>query len=276
MVTPVQGPTGILSWRRVKPRRQRAGVDPLIIELSSESNSGPATTDIIRHGEIVSYHLAPLGSNYTFVVKIEMDGNESQAIYKPREGEAPLWDFPSGTLYKREYAAYLLSEILGWNIVPFTIIRDGPYGIGSVQEFVDHDPKQNYYTLEDGCADQLRVVACFDLVANSTDRKANHLLMGDGGKIWSIDHGLTFHSDMKVRTVIWDFCSEPIPAHLLESLTGLRERLDFPVDSLPSLLKELVALLPPEEVHALKLRLDWVLEERVFPGLPGRSRRRSG
>ncbi len=276
MVTPVQGPTGILSWRRVKPRRQRAGVDPLIIELSSESNSGPATTDIIRHGEIVSYQLTPLGSNYTFVVKIEMDGNESQAIYKPREGEAPLWDFPSGTLYKREYAAYLLSEILGWNIVPFTIIRDGPYGIGSVQEFVDHDPKQNYYTLEDGCADQLRVVACFDLVANSTDRKANHLLMGDGGKIWSIDHGLTFHSDMKVRTVIWDFCSEPIPERLLNSLTQLRERLDSSVEDHPSLLKELVNLLPSEEVRALKRRLDWVLEERIYPGLPGRNRRRRG
>ncbi len=246
----------------------------MTFKLSSESNSGPATTDIIRDGEIVSYQLTPLGSNYTFVVKIEMDGSERQAIYKPKEGEAPLWDFPSGTLYKREYAAYLLSEILGWNIVPFTIIRDGPYGIGSVQQFVDHDPKQNYYTLEDGCADQLRVIACFDLVANSTDRKANHLLMGDGGKLWSIDHGLTFHSDMKVRTVIWDFCSEPIPEHLLESLTGLRERLNLPDDSLPSLLKELVELLPPEEVHALKLRLDWVLEERVFPGLPGGGRRR--
>ncbi|MCI0844744.1 MAG: hypothetical protein J4N87_05265, partial [Chloroflexi bacterium] len=184
-----------------------------------------------------------------------------------------LWDFPSGTLYKREYAAYLLSEILGWNIVPFTIIRDGPYGIGSVQQFVEHDPKQNYYTLQEGCADQLRVIACFDLVANSTDRKANHLLMGDSGKIWSIDHGLTFHAEMKVRTVIWDFSSEPIPAPLLDSLTELRERLDSPVDSLPSQLKELVTLLPEEEVDGLKRRLDWILEERIYPGLPGRRRR---
>ena len=241
--------------------------------MNSDLNDGPVATDIIRHGEIVSYQLTPLGSNYTFVVKIELDGHESLAIYKPREGEAPLWDFPSGTLYKREYAAYLLSEVLGWNIVPFTVIRDGPHGIGSVQQFVDHDPKQNYYTLEDGCADQLRVIACFDLVANSTDRKANHLLMAEGGKIWSIDHGLTFHSEMKVRTVIWDFCSEPIPDSLLDSLTDLREQMDSPVDSLPNLLKELVTLLPPEEVDGLKRRLDWVLEERVFPGLPGRNRR---
>lgn len=260
------GPMATPFWRRVRPLSQGDGIEHLTAE--------PTTTDIIRHGEIVSYQLAPLGSNYTFVVKLILNGNESLAIYKPRDGEVPLWDFPSGTLYKREYAAYLLSQILGWDIVPFTIIRDGPHGVGSVQQFIEHDPKQNYYTLEEGCADQLRVVACFDLVANSTDRKANHLLIGEGGKIWSIDHGLTFHSDMKVRTVIWDFCSEPIPAALLKSLTNLREQLDFPADSLPSLLNELVTLLPLDEVDALKRRLDWVLEERVFPGLPGRNRRR--
>ena len=241
---------------------------------SSGPQSGPATTEIIRHGEIVSHDLTLQGSNYTFLVKIELDGSERLAIYKPRDGEAPLWDFPTGTLYKREYCAYLLSEILGWDIIPFTIIRDGPYGIGSVQQFVEHDPKQNYYTLEQECADQLRVIACFDLVANSTDRKANHLLMGAEGKLWSIDHGLTFHEEMKVRTVIWDFSSEPIPSHLLQSLTELRESLDSSDDSRDKLTNELVALLLSEEVDALKRRMDWVLEERIFPGLPGRNRRR--
>lgn len=253
---------GTPSWRRARP-----------VPEGNVLTTEPTTTDIIRNGEIISLQLTPLGSNYTFLAKIDLDGNESLAIYKPREGEAPLWDFPSGTLYKREYAAYLLSQILGWDIVPFTIIRDGPHGVGSVQEFVEHDPKQNYYTMEDGCADQLRVIACFDLVANSTDRKANHLLIGEGGKIWSIDHGLTFHSEMKVRTVIWDFCSEPIPAPLLASLTELREQLDSPQESLPAMVKELVTLLPQEEVDALKRRMDWVLEERIFPGLPGRRRR---
>ena len=122
----------------------------------------------------------------------------------------------------------------------------------------------------------MRALACFDLVATSTDRKANHLLMGSGGKNWSIDHGLTFHSDMKVRTVIWDFCSEPIPERLLNSLTQLREWLDSSTESHPSLLKELVIILSNEEVDALKRRLDWILEERIYPGLPGRSRRRRG
>lgn len=256
--------------------------------MTTESNSdqnlepcfglsdSPVATDIIRHGEIVSHDLTLQGSNYTFLVNIEMEGRESLAIYKPRDGEAPLWDFPSGTLYKREYAAYLLSQILGWDIIPFTIIRDGPYGIGSVQQFVDHDPKQNYYTLQEGCADQLRVIACFDLVANSTDRKANHLLQGNGGKIWSIDHGLTFHEEMKVRTVIWDFCSEPIPSHLLQSLTELRGLLEYDDNSRPDLVNELITILPPEEISALRRRMDWVLEEGVFPGLPGRNRRRRG
>ena len=239
----------------------------------------PTTSEIIRHGEIISYQLTPMGSNYTFLVKLSWEGNESLAIYNPRDGEAPLWDFPRGTLYKREYAAYLLSEILGWDIVPFTVIRDGPHGIGSVQQFIEHDPRQNYYTLEDGCADQLRVIACFDLVANSTDRKANHLLIGDSGKLWSIDHGLTFHSDMKVRTVIWDFCSEPIPTPLLESVAQLRERMELSASrdiGMPDQLLDLLTVLPEDEAVALKRRLDWVLEERVFPGLPGRNRRRGG
>ena len=256
--------------------------------MTTESNSDPnlesgpghsdnlTAKDIIRNGEIVSHDLTLQGSNYTFLVKIEMEGHESLAIYKPRDGEAPLWDFPRGTLYKREYAAYLLSQILGWDIIPFTIIRDGPYGIGSVQQFVEHDPKQNNYTLEDDYADQLRVIACFDLVANSTDRKANHLLLSNNGKIWSIDHGLTFHEEMKVRTVIWDFCSEPIPSHLLQSLTELRDLLNYDANSRPDLVNELITILPPEEISALRRRMDWVLEEGIFPGLPGRNRRRRG
>lgn len=226
--------------------------------------------DLIHHGEIVSCQLTPAGSNYTFVAQLKLDGREGLAIYKPRDGEAPLWDFPRGTLYKREYAAYLLSEVLGWDIVPYTTIRDGPYGIGSVQWFIDHDPKQNYYTLSEGNAPRLKLIACFDLVANSTDRKANHLLVGANGRLWSIDHGLTFHSDTKIRTVIWDFSGQPIPKTHLATLRKLTNQLENP----PDRLKELLELLLPEEVEALRRRLDWVLSEGVYPGVPGRSRRR--
>ena len=233
-------------------------------------NVDPSAKDLIRSGEIVSCHLSPAGSNYTFLVQIQLGDATSLAIYKPRDGESPLWDFPSGTLYKREYAAYLLSQILEWDFIPFTIIREGPYGIGTVQEFVEHDPRQNYYTLDDGKADQLKVIACFDLVANSTDRKPNHLILDSVGKLWSIDHGLTFHADTKIRTVIWDFPGERIPKHLLEGLRKLSMQLDNPQGRL----KELLEFLHPEEAEALGRRVQWVLTEGVYPGTPGRVRRR--
>ena len=232
--------------------------------------------DVLRQGDILSCQLTRLGSNYTFVVNVGLDGVEALGIYKPRDGEAPLWDFPNGTLYKREYAAYLLSEILEWDLIPFTLIREGPYGIGSVQEFIDHDPRENYYTLGGEYAEQLRVVCCFDLVANSTDRKPNHLLTGTDGKLWSIDHGLTFHSDVKIRTVIWDFGGEAIPEPLLDSLAELQARLKGPRKSMPKRLRELLELLTPPEVEALKGRLDWVLTERTYPGLSRPRRRRGG
>ena len=233
-------------------------------------NDDPLICKIIRNGEIVSCELAPVGSNYTFLVQLQLDDLASLAIYKPRDGESPLWDFPRGTLYKREYAAYLLSQILGWDFIPFTIIRDGPYGIGTVQRFVEHDPKQNYYTLTDDNKPQLKTIACFDLVANSTDRKPNHLILDAGGKLWSIDHGLTFHADTKIRTVIWDFSGESIPKRLLSDLRNLGEQLQNPEDRL----KELLELLHPQEATALERRIDWILTEGVYPGLPGRYRRR--
>ena len=239
-------------------------------------SSDSTVQDVLRQGEILSCQLTRLGSNYTFVVNVALNGEEATAIYKPRDGEAPLWDFPNGTLYKREYAAYLLSEILGWYLVPFTIIREGPYGIGSVQQFVEHDPRENYYTLGSDYADQLKVVCCFDLVANSTDRKPNHLITGLDGRLWSIDHGLTFHSDVKIRTVIWDFGGEPIPELLLEKLAELQARLAGPQKSMPHRLVELLDLLLDSEVEALKGRLDWVLTERTFPGLSRPRRRRGG
>ena len=229
-----------------------------------------STRDLICHGEFVSCQLTPMGSNYTFVAKVQSGDNFRLAIYKPRDGESPLWDFPSGTLYKREYAAYLLSSILGWDFIPFTTIRDGPYGVGTVQLFVEHDPKQNYYTLNEANAAQLKTIACFDLVVNSTDRKPNHLLLDPNGKLWSIDHGLTFHADMKVRTVIWDFSGEKIPKPLLKKLVGLSKQLQDP----QRMVKELLDLLRPEEVTGLQQRVEWVLSERSYPGSPGRHRRR--
>ena len=226
--------------------------------------------DVILQGEIVSCQLTPLGSNYTFIVQVQLGERTSLGIYKPRDGESPLWDFPSGTLYKREYAAYLLSQHLGWDFIPYTTIRNGPHGIGTVQLFVDHDPKQNYYSLNETYADQLRTIACFDLVVNSTDRKPNHLLLDAEGKLWSIDHGLTFHSDTKIRTVIWDFGGQRIPKPLLKRLSALSGELEDP----QGLLREIQETIHPEEMAALGRRVEWVLSEGVYPGLPGGYRRR--
>ncbi len=228
-----------------------------------------ATLELLQHGEIISCELTPTGSNYTFLAQLRLGECTGLAIYKPRDGEVPLWDFPSGTLYKREYAAYLLSEILGWNFIPLTIIRDGPHGIGSVQHYIEHDPRQNYYTVNGTDPDALKMIACFDLVANNTDRKAGHILMDHSGKLWGIDQGLTFHADTKIRTVIWDFCGESIPRQYLDSLHQLCNQLISPQGRV----KELLELLLPNEVIAFHQRLEWVLTERAYPGLPGRRRR---
>ena len=212
--------------------------------------------------------LSPWGSNYTFLAKVHNGSSECRAVYKPRDGEIPLWDFPRGTLYKREYAAYLLSQILGWDFIPLTIIRDGPHGVGSLQLFVEHDPRINYFTIRESNGDALRMFACFDLVTNNTDRKASHCIEGPDGKIWGIDHGLTFHSVVKVRTVIWDFGGEAIPESLLKALSAFLEKLKNPKGRV----RELVSLLDGEEVAALAQRIAWLLEVREYPGL-GRRRR---
>ena len=225
-----------------------------------------STQDFLLQAEILSCELTPAGSNYTFLATLRLCYREGFAIYKPKDGEVPLWDFPPGTLYKRECAAYLLSEILGWDFIPLTIIREGPYGIGSVQQFVEHDPKQNYYTLNEANGDALRMIACFDLVANNTDRKAGHIIEGLDGKLWGIDQALTFHADTKIRTVIWDFCGEPIPNRHLDSLRDFGQQLATPEGRV----KELLELLRPEEVESLQQRLDWVLQEGAYPGMPGR------
>ena len=233
-------------------------------------NSHQSTFAFLAQAEFTSCELTPMGSNYTFLAHMQLGERTGRAIYKPRDGEIPLWDFPSGTLYKRECAAYLLSEILGWDFIPETIIREGPYGIGSVQRYVEHDPRQNYYTLNEASADELRMVACFDMVANNTDRKAGHVLLDSGGKLWGIDQGLTFHSDTKIRTVIWDFGGEAIPKRLIRCLQEFCLQLAKPRGRV----HEFLELLHPKEVEALHKRLGWVLTEREYPGLPGRRRRR--
>ncbi len=219
---------------------------------------------LLQRGEVRSVTLLPTGSNYTFLINLEGDaGSSCQAIYKPRAGERPLWDFPRGSLYKREYATYLASRELGWPLVPPTVVREGPHGIGSVQLYIDPMPDANYFTLYESHVDEFRRIALFDCLVNNADRKAGHCLMDRDGRIWTIDHGLAFHPDFKMRTVIWDFCGEPIPEDLLEDLESFLSSLS----SKDGNTKELKAHLSDEEVDALEKRGQLLLDSPVFPDL---------
>ena len=200
----------------------------------------------------------PWSSNATFLVELAHEGARALAVYKPAQGERPLWDFPSG-LFTRELAAYLLSEALGWGLVPPTVARDdGPYGAGALQLFVHADFEQHYFTLREDPAhhERLRRVCLFDLVANNADRKSGHCLTGPDGVIWAIDNGLCFHAEPKLRTVMWDFGGEPIPGGLLDDLRRpVRAGLPAP----------LVALLRPDEREALTARVRAVVKHGRFP-----------
>lgn len=221
--------------------------------------------DLLTHGEMRECRLAPVGSNYTFyAILFNGTQRQCQVVYKPQRGEAPLWDFPPGTLYLREYAAYLLSEALGWGFVPPTLIRQGIHGIGSVQLYVESDPGVNYFNLHDSYREEMLRLCAFDVIANNADRKASHCLLGTDDCIWAIDHGITFHSQPKLRTVIWDFAGDPVPQWILNDLDRLLERFDEPGGPC----EQLVPLLKGDEVEALRHRVRTLLERPVFP-LPG-------
>lgn len=183
-----------------------------------------------------------------------------RAVYKPHRGERPLWDFPDG-LYRREVAAYRLARTLGWDLVPPTIERGGPLGVGSVQAFVDADFERHYFDFveEPHLHDQLRRLATFDLVANSTDRKGGHVLIDADGHLWGIDNGLCLHAEFKVRTVIWDFAGDPIDASLADDL----ERLAC--EPLPA---DLAELIDPFERDAVQARARGLLAEGHLPSDP--------
>ncbi len=219
---------------------------------------------ILATGVIKIEQLVPWSSNYTFLVRVASSSQELRAIYKPSRGERPLWDFPTGTLAKREYATYLVSESLGWPNVPPTVLRDGPQGIGAVQLFIQSIEGEHYFTLRDTHREEMKRIAVFDAVINNTDRKGGHILLGKDGEIWCIDHGVTFHEHPKLRTVIWDFTQDPIPASILEDLRDLKARLSRS----DPLWRSLAPLLSMRELDAVCQRTDDLLRRGVFPDPP--------
>jgi uncharacterized repeat protein (TIGR03843 family) len=212
---------------------------------------------LLEHGEIEVVGRMPWSSNATFLVELRCGDAEANAIYKPRRGERPLWDFPTG-LDHREVASYELSAALDWGLVPPTVRREGPLGSGSVQLFVHHDPEEHYFTLvESGRQlDSLRRLCAFDFVSNNTDRKSGHVLLGVDGRVWAIDNGLSFHADFKLRTVIWEFGGEPLPD---EVVAGLERLVDGGVPL------RLAALLDGDECDAVLDRARALLRGGHFP-----------
>jgi len=200
-----------------------------------------------------------LGSNYTFLVEITYEGETYPAVYKPIRGEQPLWDFETDTLALREVAAYIVSEALGLHIVPFTTLREeGPYGAGSLQQFIEYDPNYHYFNFSEADRQKLRPVVLFDMFVNNADRKGGHVFFEDDThKLYVIDHGICFHEDDKLRTVLWDFGGQSIPDELLASLS---------LSS--SLLVDLEPYLSPNEIAALQSRADLICHRGIFPRQP--------
>ena len=221
-----------------------------------------AADEPFRRGDLEVVGQMPRSSNGTFLVRT----SAGLAVYKPGQLERPLWDFPGG-LYRRERAAYLVSEALGWGIVPVTVLRDGPFGPGSVQEFIIADFSQNYYTLLEAGShtDELLQIGLFDLAVNNADRKAGHVLLDFEGHIWAIDNGLTFHEEPKLRTVIWELGGLSVPERYREDLARVA---DDPPEELSDCLSEgAVSLLRRRlaAVSALASYLDVPEEERPYP-----------
>jgi hypothetical protein len=218
--------------------------------------------DILAHGKLELKGQFVLGSNYSFLVSLDLKGRKLKAVYKPQKGGMPLYDFPAESLAAREVAAYLVSEALGWNFVPPTVIRKrARFGTGSLQEFIPHNPEETYFTFDEATRERLRPVAVFDLIINNADRKGSHILLDRKGNFKLIDHGLCFHRDPKLRTVIWDFSGQAIPEETLLDVKLLADKLVEP----NPLLSALNQLLEPEEITALASRVRTLIENPVFP-----------
>jgi hypothetical protein len=215
--------------------------------------------DLLHHGEITVEGRVVDASNATLFVSIGDGTSETKAIYKPIAGERPLWDFPDGNLASRERAAYLVSEAIGIHCVPLTILRDGPFGVGAVQQWVDidEDIDLELYFRED--RPELREVALFDALINNTDRKIGHLLPTSTGKLFVCDHGVTFHVEDKLRTVLWQWAGFSLTSQEISRIESLLHNLER------TLHQDLSQLITTDEIDALRTRAKALLNAGVFP-----------
>ena len=226
----------------------------------------PSVPPAIETGTLDLLGLLPNSSNYTFLARASaLGGDEVLAVYKPHRGESPLWDFPEGSLGRREVAAYLVAAALGWPNVPPTVLREGPEGIGSVQLFVPFEPQEHYFTLQGRFPEAFREIAAYDLVVNNADRKGDHVLALADGRRHGVDHGLTFHVEHKLRTVLWGWIGDELDDDETAALRRLRTDLDGDLGV------ELAGLLTEEARVATIARLETLLGAGRFPAPSGES-----
>jgi hypothetical protein len=211
----------------------------------------------LTEAEIEILGLLPYASNATLLTRASAGDREALAVYKPRRGERPLWDFPSGTLCLREFAAWVVSCQLGWHLVPPTVLRDGPAGFGALQLYIEEDEEADVRQLLRTHPEDLRRVALFDVVINNADRKAGHLIIDTAGRLWGVDHGVSFAVEPKLRTVIWAFEGETIAREHLADLEAFEsEGMRAP---------DLVDVLAPSELDAMCRRISKILRTKRFP-----------
>lgn len=231
-------------------------------------------------GTVSERGLLPYSSNHSFLVVVSDGDLVLPAVYKPQRGESPLWDFEWGTLCKRETAAWAVNEALGWHLVPPTVLRRGTRGLGSVQLYVDHEDEEHYFTAQSDArfVDAFRKLALFDAITNNADRKSGHCLIGRDGRIWAIDHGLCFHNEYKLRTVIWEFAGEVIEPERLADLQRLHAMLrpdlhypaaepdaGHPLDEGETFRSALCDLLSADEQKALATRVRRLIRGGIYP-----------
>ena len=250
------------------------------ILLSEEDAAGVLASGVMRE-----QGLLPYSSNHSFLVTIaaapsagdsslEAASNAANslpdslvlpAVYKPQRGESPLWDFEWGSLCQRETAAYEISRLLGWRLVPPTVLRNGTRGLGSVQLYIHHDEEDHYFTVQADAryAPAFRRMALFDYVINNADRKSGHCLVGSDGQVWAIDHGVCLHTEFKLRTVIWEFGDSAIDPELMDDLAQFRAQL---ADDSSDATQTLCHLLSPDERRALQRRVTDLIRTREVPG----------
>ncbi|WP_201304862.1 SCO1664 family protein [Streptomyces sp. GS7] len=294
MPAPERIPTGRLSAMEhtAEPAGPLPGpADPQDPAAPAAERTGSLPGAFLAEGELTVRGRIQEASNAVLYCTVERDGRSAACVYKPVAGERPLWDFPDGTLAQREVAAYEISRACGWDLIPTTVLRDGPFGTGMVQEWIappgdadevpellalvaDEEPAPGWKAV--GRAEigegrtallvhadhpRLRRLAVLDAVINNGDRKGGHLLPGAGGEFFAIDHGVTFNSADKLRTLLWGWAGEPLTEEALAVLRGLKESL---ADSGP-LTARLAELITDDEIAALRARIDGLLRSGRHP-----------